>query len=74
MTPPKGVKARGEGPLRPKEISRCPDTLGHIRAAASTAGRNATQQLEKRSVITAAALAVTASATAQKKAQLVYVI
>ena len=53
--PPKGVKAWGDGSLRPEEIFSCLDTLGQIRAATSTAGRSATQQLEKRSVTTAAA-------------------
>ena len=43
---PKGVKAWGEGPLRPNEISRYRDTLGRIRAADNTAGRSATRQLE----------------------------
>ena len=46
-TSPKGVKAWGEGPLRPKEISRYRDTLGQIRAADNTAGRSATRQLER---------------------------
>ena len=55
-TPRRG-KSLKESPLRPKEISSCQDTLGQIRAADSTAGRSATQQLEKCSVITAAALA-----------------
>ena len=41
--PRKGVKAWGEGPLRPKEISRYRDTLGQIRAADNTAGRSATR-------------------------------
>ena len=44
---PKGVKAWGEGPLRPKEISRYRDTFGQIRAADDTAGRSATRQLER---------------------------
>ena len=52
---PKGVKPWVDGPLRPEEISSCRDTLGQIRAAASTAGRRATQQLERCSAITAAA-------------------
>ena len=50
---PKGVKAWEDDSLRPEEISSCRDTLDQIRAAASTAGRSATQQWEKRSVITA---------------------
>ena len=37
--PPKGVKAWGEGPLKPKEISRYRDTHGQIRAEDNTAGR-----------------------------------
>ena len=41
------VKAWGEGPLRPKEISSYQDTLGQIRAADNTAGRSATRQLER---------------------------
>ena len=45
--PPKGVKAWGESPLRPKEISRYRDTLGQIRAAVNTAGRSATRQLKR---------------------------
>ena len=45
--PPKGVKSCGEGPLRPKEISRYRDTLGQIRAADNTVGRSATRQLER---------------------------
>ena len=45
--PPKGVKAWGEGLLRPKEISRYRDTLGQIRAADNTVGRSATRQLER---------------------------
>ena len=45
--PPKGVKALGEGPLRPKEIPRYRDTLGQIRAAEHTGGRSATGQLER---------------------------
>ena len=50
--PRKGVKAWGEGPLRPKEISRYRDTLGQIRAADNTAGRSATRHLERfRSVL-----------------------
>ena len=52
--PPEGSKSLGDGPLRPEEISNCRDILGQIRAAASTAGRSATQQLKKRSVNTAA--------------------
>ena len=44
--PRKGIKAWGEGPLRPKEISRYRDTLGQIRAADNTAGRSATRHLE----------------------------
>ena len=44
---PKGVKAREESLLRPKEISRYRDTLGQIRAADNTAGRSATRQLER---------------------------
>ncbi len=32
-TSPKGVKAWGEGPLRPKEFPRHRDTLGQIRAS-----------------------------------------
>ena len=48
LTPsPKGVKACGEGPLRPKEISRYRDTLGQIRAADNTAGRSSTRHLER---------------------------
>ena len=47
MNPPKGVKAWGEAPLRPKEISRHRDTLGQIRAADNTAGRSATRHLKK---------------------------
>ena len=39
--------SKGEGPLRPKAISRYRDTLGQIRAADNTAGRNATRQLER---------------------------
>ena len=46
-TLPKEVKAWGEGPLRPKEISRHRDTLGQIRAADNTAGRSATRHLER---------------------------
>ena len=45
--PTKGVKAWGKGPLRPKEIFRYRDTLGQIRAADNTAGRSATQYLER---------------------------
>ena len=45
--PRKGVKAWGEGPLRPKEISRYRDTLGQIHAADNTAGRSATRHLER---------------------------
>ena len=52
---PKWVKAWGDGLLRLEENSSCRDTLGQIPAAASTAGQSATQQLERRSVITAAA-------------------
>ena len=44
---PEGGKRVGEGPLKPKEISRYRDTLGQIRAADNTAGRSATRQLEK---------------------------
>ena len=45
--PPEGGKSLGgEGPLRLKEISRYWDTLGQIRAADNTAGRNATRHLE----------------------------
>ena len=47
MTPMKGVKAWGEGPLRPKEISRYQDTLSQIHAADNTAGRSATWHLER---------------------------
>ena len=54
--PPKGVKARGDSPLRLEEISGCQDTCDQISTAASTAGRSTTQQLEKRSGTTAAAL------------------
>ena len=43
----KGGKSLGEGPLRPKEISRYRDTLGQIRAADNTAGRSATRHLER---------------------------
>ena len=46
-TLPKEVKAWGEGPLRPKEISRYRDTPGQIRAADNTAGRSATRHLER---------------------------
>ena len=46
-TLPKEVKAWGEGPLRPKEISSYWDTLGQIRAADNTAGRSATRHLER---------------------------
>ena len=45
--PPKGVKALGEGPLRPKEISRYQHILGQISAADNTAGRRATRHLER---------------------------
>ena len=45
--PPKGVKTWGEGPLRPKEISRYRDTLGQIRAADNTVGRSATRHMER---------------------------
>ena len=45
--PPNGVKAWGKAPLRPKEISRYRDALGHICAADNTAGRSATQELER---------------------------
>ena len=45
--PRKGVKAWGEGPLRPKEISRYRNTLGQVRAADNTAGRSATRQMER---------------------------
>ena len=45
--PPKGVIAWMEGPLRLKEISRHRDTLGQIRAPDNTAGRSATQHLER---------------------------
>ena len=38
----------------PEEISSCRDTLGHIRAAVSTAGQSASPQLKNRSVTTAA--------------------
>ena len=51
--PPKGGKS-----LRGQEISSCLDTLGQIRAAASTASPSATRQVEKRSVNTAAAVFV----------------
>ena len=43
----KGVKTWGEGPLKPKDISRYRDTLGQIRAADNIARRSATQQLER---------------------------
>ena len=47
-TPPwKGVNVSGEGPLKPKEISRYRDTLSQICAADNTAGRSATRQLER---------------------------
>ena len=45
--PPKGINAWGEGPLRPKEISRYRDTLGQIRAVDNMAGRSATRELER---------------------------
>ena len=56
--PPEGCKSLGYGPLRLEEISSCRDTLGQIRAAASTADRSASQKVEWRSVITAAAVFV----------------
>ena len=45
--PLEGSKSLGEGPLGPKEISRCRDTLGQIRAAVKTAGQSATRQLKR---------------------------
>ena len=45
--PPEGGKSLGEGPLRPKEISRYRVSLGQIRAADNTAGRIATRHLER---------------------------
>ena len=38
-------KSLGEGPLRPKEISRYRDTLGQIHPADNMASRSATRQL-----------------------------
>ena len=49
--PPQGIKAWGDGPLRLEEISSCRDTLSQIRAAVNTAGRNASQQLERSAVL-----------------------
>ena len=46
-TPPKRVKAWGDRPLRPEEISSCRDTLGQNHTVASMASRSATQQMEK---------------------------
>ena len=43
---PEGSKSLGEGPLRPKEISRHRDTLGQIRVPDNTAYLSATQHLE----------------------------
>ena len=54
------IKDMRDGPLRLEEISSYRDILGQIRAAASTDGRSATQQLERCSAITAAALALPA--------------
>ena len=44
-------KPGGKAPLRPKEVSRCRDTLGRIRAAVNTADRGATRQLERCSIM-----------------------
>ena len=49
-TLPKEVKAWEEGPLRPKEISRCRDTLGRIRTAVNTTDRSVTRQLKMCSI------------------------
>ena len=47
ITPPQGLKAWEKAPLRSKEISRSRDTLSQIRASNNTAGRSATQHLER---------------------------
>ena len=46
-TPLKRVKALGDDPLRPKEISWYRDTLEQIRAADNMAGPSATRQMER---------------------------